>query len=322
MPEYKRKNVKKRRRNIKNAISEDIVMQKSNKKTSGDEDSSQSTPKSKKISVIRGNKIKKRQKRFITLLACGALALIFVIISLFTPTGIIESVVNFSASLKFGNDYPVKLSGGTLINTESQGNHLFLVSTTNFECFNNNGKNIFSYQHGYQSPIASVSEARTLLYDQSGKNYSVYNLNRELTNGQTENEILCANISRNGYYAIATLSDSYSSQVAVYNTKNENVFTWLCSNYIINSVTLAPNGKTLAVSAFSADDGAFVSKVYVLKYDSATPVAEYNYNGLILGLNKSGTKGFTCVLENSVDFITWRKFKCSTFSTEDNILIS
>ena len=209
MPEYKKKNVKKHKRNIRNAVSDDIVMKHSSGERKHHEDSNvihQPSSRSKKISVIRGNKIKKRNKRIITLLSCGLLALVLIIISFFTPTGIIESVVNFSASLKFGNDYPVRLSGGTLINTESQGNHLFLISTTNFECYNNNGKNIFSYQHGYQSPIASISEARTLLYNQSGKDYSIYNLNREITSGQTDNEILCASICRNGYYAIATLT--------------------------------------------------------------------------------------------------------------------
>ncbi len=322
MPEYKKKNVKRHKRKIKNAISDDIVMQKSNSNAQSGDDTKKQPSQHKKISVIRGNKIKRRNRRLITLLACGLLALIVLIVSLLTPTGITESVANFSASLKFGNDYPVKLSGGTLINAKPQGNHLFLVSTTNFECYNNNGKNIFSYQHGYQSPIMSVSDARTLLYDQSGKNYSIYNLNREIITGQTENEILCANITRNGSYALATLSDSYSSQVTVFNGKNENVFTWFCSDYTINSVVLAPNGKTLAVSAFSASDGAFVSKVYILKFDSATPIAEYDYKGLVLSLNLSGTTGFNCVLENSVDFISWRKQKCSTFSTEDNILLS
>ncbi len=325
MPEYKKKNVKRHKRKIKNAISDEIVMQKSRTKTKEEEVAAEPQKRSsqhKKINVIRGNKIKRRQKRIITLFACGLLALILVVVSLMTPTGIVESISNLSTSLKFGNDYPVKLSGGTLVSAKPQGNHLFLVSTTNFECYNNNGKNIFSYQHGYQSPIASISDARTLLYDQSGKNYSIYNLSREIIRSQTENEILCANISRNGSYAIATLSDSYSSQVTVYNGKNENVFTWFCSDYIINSVVLSPNGKTLAVSAFSAANGAFVSKVYILKFDSATPKAEFNYDGLVLSLNPSGTKGFTCVLENSVDFMTWRNNKTNTFSTEDNILLS
>lgn len=325
MPEYKKKNVKRHRRKIKNAVSDEIVMQKSNNRIKEDKISDESqkpSSRQKKINIIRGNKIKRRQRRFFTIVACGLIALIFVVVSFITPTGIVESISNFSTSLKFGNDYPVKLSGGTLISARPQGNHLFLVSTTNFECYNNNGKNIFSYQHGYQSPIASISDARILLYDQSGKNYSIYNLSHEIVSTQTDNEILCANISRNGSYAIATLSDSYSSQVSVFNNKNENIFTWFCSDYIINSVVLSPNGKTLAVSAFSATDGAFVSKVYILKFDSATPKSEYNYDGLILGLNSSGTKGFTCVLENSVDFMTWRKGKCNTFSTEDNILLS
>lgn len=323
MPEYKKRNVRKHKKNIKNEVSDDIIMKKSKpKEKNRNYEPKNSVPQRKNINVIRGNKIKIRKKKMAFLGVVAFLVSFVILLSVLTPTGIIEATVNFSSSLKFGNSYPVRLSGGTLLSSTNQGNHLFLVSTTNFECYNNNGKNIFSYQHGYQSPLLVVSDARTLLFDQSGKNYSIHNLNRELFKGQTENAILSADIARNGYYAIATLSDSYSSQVSVYNNKNEKIYEWYCSDYIINSVVLAPNGKTIGVSAVSASNGAFISKIYVIGYDSATPKATFDYNGMVYSLKKSGTKGFSCVLENSVDFFTWKKYKTNSFTTEDTIIIS
>lgn len=324
LPDYKKRNVRKHKKNIKNEVSDDIVMKpkrRSDEKQKITEHNN-TAPKRKNINLIRGNKLKIRKKKMFLGAACIFLALLIALLSFITPTGIIETVLNLSSAVKFGNSYPVKLSGGMLLNAVTQGNHSFLVSTTNFECYNNNGKNIFSYQHGYQSPLISVSDARTLLYDQSGKNYSIYNLNRELYKSVTENKILCADITRNGYYAIATLSDSYSSQISVFNSKNDKIYEWYCSDYIINSVVLSPNGKTLAISAISANGGSFVSKVYVIQYETATPKATFDYNGLVLTLKKSGTKGFTCVLENTVDFFTWRKYKIGEFTTENNVLIS
>lgn len=323
LPEYKKRNVRKHKKDIKNAVSDDIVMQKSKPKTKLENNETvKPVPRRKNINVIRGNKLKIRKKKMVLAGVCSVLVFAILLLSFLTPTGIIESIVNLSSSLKLGNSYPVKLSGGTLLSSTSQGNHLFLVSTTNFECYNNNGKNIFSYQHGYQSPLLSVSDARTLLFDQSGKNFSIHNLNRELYKGQTDNAILSADITRNGYYAIATLSDSYSSQVSVFNYKNEKIYEWYCSDYIINSVVLSPNGKTLGVSAVSANNGTFVSKVYVIGYESATPKATFDYNGLVLTLKKSGTKGFVSILENSVDFYSWRKYKTNSFTTDENIIIS
>lgn len=324
LPDYKKKNIKKHRKNAKNIITDDVVMQRSRVAKTADntQKSDLKNPQKKRINVIKGNKIRNRNKRLAAFGICVLLIMALSVVSLMTPTGIIEIVENNSASIKFGSNYPVKLSGGSLINVTPQGNHLFLVSTTNFECYNNNGKNIFSYQHGYQSPVVSVSEARTLLYDQSGKNYSIYNLNRELATNTTDNEILAATICRDGSYAIATLSDSYASQVTVYNKNSKKVYEWFCSDYIINSVLLSPNGETLAVSVISAADGSFISKVYILQFDSATPKALYEYNGLILGLTKCGNSGFTCISENFADFFTWKRFKSNTFSTGDNILIS
>ncbi len=319
MPDYKKKNIKKHRRSVKNVISEDISMKESEPRRSKTKEKAVPSPQKRKINVIRGNKIKIRNRRFASALGVIILILTIFIVSLFTPTGIIESAVNISASIKFGSDYPVKLSGGSLSSAVSQGNHLFLISTANFECYNTNGKNIFSYQHGLESPILCVSDSRTLLYNQSGKEYSIYNLSKKLTSNTTENEILCATISRNGTYALATNSDSYTSQVAVFNKNNEKIYEWFCADYIINDVVLSSNGKKLAVSGVSAVGGSFVSKVFILEYNSATPKSEFTYNELILGLNQSGSKGFSCITQNSVDFFTWRKSKTSTISGENNV---
>ncbi len=324
MPQYKKKNVKKYKRAAKNVITEEVVMKRSRQPDNElqDKKASAKTPQRKKISVIRGNKIKNRNRRLAVVGICLLLVSTVFVISLLTPTGIVEAITNLSTSIKFGSSYPVKLSGGTLINTVPQGNHIFLVSTTNFECYNNNGKNIFSYQHGYLSPIICVSQARTLIYDQSGKNYSIYNLSREVLSNTTEREILTADITRNGNYAIATLSDSYSSQVAVFNKQGEKIYEWFCADYIINSVMLSPDGDTLAVSAVNASDGAFVSKLYILDYSSADPEAQFDYNALLLGLRRTGNSGFSCILENTVDFFTWKNLRCNTFSTEENVLLS
>lgn len=323
MPQYKKKNVKKHKRSIKNAVSDDIVMRNSTNNNSTLKNSTNKNyVKNKRINIIRGNKAAIRNRRFTIICICGILALLIFLVSVLTPTGLFETLTNFSATLKFGNSFPIKLSGGTLTDTVSQGNHAFLVSTTNFECYHTSGKNIFSYQHGYKLPMIDVSESRTLLYDQSGKNFSVYNLNKRLFEGTTDNEILNTAIARNGYYAIATLSNSYSSQVTVYNTDNEKIYEWFCSDHIINNILLSPNGKTLVVSAFTASNGTFVSKLYILEFDSATPTSTYDYSDLILSLNKSGTRGFTCVLQNNVDFFTWRKFKVSNFEISEEILFS
>ncbi len=325
MPQYKRKNVKKQKRTAKNVINDEIVMkraQKVHKEPKEKPESRTPNPQRKKINVIMGNKIHIRNKRIAMAGICCLLALCIVLISVLTPTGLIEAISNYTASLKFGSNYPVKLTGGTLVNSVAQGNHIFLVSTTNYECYNANGKNIFSYQHGYQSPIVCVSDARTMLYDQSGKKYSIYTLNNEVLTGETEREILAATIARNGSFALATLSDSYSSQVTVYNKNGKQIFEWYCADYIINSVILSPNGKTLAVSAINAKDGAFVSEVYLLEFNSADPISRFEYDDLILGLRQSGTSGFTGIFEKSVDFFNWKGAKKSNFTTDEEILLT
>lgn len=321
MPEYKKKNIHKKKRIAKNIISDNIPMQSETGTASVKNKSNNTEGVKRKINVIAGNKLKRRKRKIITVCIAILIVMATLVISIFTPTGIVEYAVNAVAAFKIGNNYPVKLSGGVVNSADLCGNHYFLLSSSNFECYNINGKNIFSYQHGYLSPLMCTSDARTIVYDQSGKNYSVYNLKNKILSGSTEREILTAAISRNGNFAVATLSDSYSSQITVFSAKGEKIYEWFCSEYIVNGVLLSPNGKTLAVSVLSAKNGAFVSKIYFLEFDSATPIAVYDYNELVLGIKSVGNSGFISVCENSLNFFTWKNFKTNTYNTEENINI-
>ena len=78
--------------------------------------------------------------------------------------------------------------------------------------------------------------------------------------GYTENDILTAKIARNGTFAIATQSDGYSSEVAVYNKKGKEIYRWFCADYIINDIQLDDTGRKLVLSAINAQKGSYVSK--------------------------------------------------------------
>ncbi|MBQ6816272.1 MAG: hypothetical protein IJP26_03470 [Clostridia bacterium] len=317
MADYKRKKVKKRKTTPKNVINKDVQMAPSK----------QSTPKKpketpNKIRVIRGNRKKIIKKRWYLTLTTISLAIVIVLLSFLTPTGLFETVINITSSVKIGNGYEVNLSGGTISKVIPKNNHYFVLSSTDYKCFNNNGEDIFSYQHGFENPIVVNGNARSLLFDLSGTQFNIYNLNKKVYSGSTQKEILTADIARNGNFAVATLSDSYTSQVTVYNKKGTPIYEWFCSELIINNIALSPNGKKLAVSAISASGGKFISKLYILEFDSATPIAVFDYSELLLNIEKVGNSGFACIFEKSCEFYNWQRLKKSNYSSEEEILFS
>lgn len=318
MADYKKKKVKKRKIAPKNIINKDIQMSPSKHKA---EKTPAATPNKNKIRVIRGNRKKIIKKRWYLTLTAISLTVIIVFISVLTPTGLFETITNITASVKIGNGYEVNLSGGTVNEVIPKNNHYFVLSSTDYKCFNNNGKDIFSYQHGFENPIIVNGSARTLLFNLSGTQYNIYNLNKKIYSGSTQKEILTADIARNGNFAVATLSDSYTSQVTVYNKNGTQIYEWFCSELIINNIALSSNGKKLAVSAISASGGKFFSKLFILEFNSATPTAVFEYNDLLLNIEKVGNSGFACIFEKSCEFFNWHKFK-NNYSSEEEILFS
>lgn len=325
MAQYKKKHVKKHKSTIKNSI-EEIDMKPKSRPESAKESSKNKvskktkTPPPPKIKVIRGNKNKIRKKRLVMFSAVLLVICFIVGMAFILPTGIFDFLGNKFALIGEGNGYPVSLSGGSIIDVVQSDGFFTTVSSTNIEGYNNNGKLVFSYQHGYERPCLESSSTRLLLFSQGQKEYAVYDFRKNLLSATADNNILSAAIADNGSYALATQSDSYSSEVAVYNKKNELIFKWFCADYIINDVVFSPNGKKIAISAFNALNGHFVSKLYILKFDSATPIKSFTFeNDLILSLSSVSRKSFCAVFGNHTDFFTWRKFESTSFSGDKSV---
>lgn len=324
MAEYKKKHVKKSRKAIKNSVEEIAMKPKSRPKrekgTSVKETAPVKTSAPPKIKVIRGNKNKIRKKRFIFGFTAILIVCLIVAFTLFLPTCIYDFFANKISLIGSGSGYPVSLSGGSIIDVVPSDGFYSIVSSTNLEGYNNNGKLIFSYQHGYERPCLETSSTRLILFSQGQKDYAVYNFRKNLITAETDNNILSAAVAENGSYALATQSDSYTSEVAVYNSKNEVIFKWFCADYIINDVVFSPNGKNIAVSAFNAVDGHFISKLYILNFESATPVKTFTFeNDFITALESVSRKSFCAVFSGHTNFFNWKKYENTEFSSDKSV---
>ncbi|MBQ0084147.1 MAG: hypothetical protein KBS52_05220, partial [Clostridiales bacterium] len=331
MAEYKKRNVKKQNKRIKNAINNDIKMTPAKKIKSKSHTEAKpqksakpsSQPTHKKIRVIKGGK--KNFKRLRLLLIGILICLIggIVLSSCLLPTGLYDYLQNMSAISGSGSGFPQALSGGNISNILSSQKYFLIASDTNVVGYNIKGKNIFSYQHGYEIPVIKSSKTRFLIYSQGSVDFGIYNYKKNLKTAQTANPILAAAVSDSGYYALATQSDSYASQLTVYNNKHEQVYQWFCSDYIINDVILSDNGKSVAVSVFNAQNGFFNSRIYILGYSSATPekIIEYN-NDLITALKSYNNKGFFAIFENKAEHISWHNFSAQSYTFENNVIFA
>lgn len=262
---------------------------------------------SEDLKVIRGGKTAKKIKRVITLLVVGLLVSAIIILHFSAPTGIVEYLQNSYAALGSGPGFPIAPSGGKLENIYSSGNSLLILSDTLVEAYNENGREIYSRQHGFGNPVLVPQKTRTLVYDRGGTGVKLYNMHTVLFDKKLENSILAAAIARNGTCAFATRSRGYAAQVEVVNRNFSSIFKWYSPEELINAVALSGDGKYLAVSAVNASAGEYLSHLYIFNIRNPKPqpdVALAFENTLILSLEVTAGR-LSAVSENSITSVEW-----------------
>lgn len=266
--------------------------------------------------VVNGKRLERKRKLRISFSAVAAAAVIAAVLHLILPVGIFENLQNLTALIGSGS-YPAEISSSEVLNTVSRGNYYYVLTDTRLNAYSGGGKEIFSHSHGFEAPVLKTSKTRAMVFSQGGNEAYIYNL-AELKNAvSTEKEIITANISDSGAYALVTRSDSYASVVSVYNKNDKLVYEWYSSEDTVNNVAISPNGKKIAVSAFNATSGDYSSKVCVLSFDSATPEYTEAYSGSpVYGLDSRNSAGFSVITENGVQFIGWSKYKKTEYKND------
>lgn len=302
MPDYKRKKVHKglRAKRERTVKSNDIIMKSTKHKY-------KSVVPENDIKIVRGAKLKQKQRVGVLLSVIAITSIICLVLSLVLPVSLYENIVNTFALVGHGS-YPLNIYGSTVINAVSNDTHYYVLTDTNISAYTNGGKKIFTEMHGFSNPIICVSDTRALVFDQGGKNAYIYNLSGQIYSVETNDDIITANISRSGTLAIATHSDGYASTVYIYDKSCEQIFTWNSAKDIVNNVLLNSSGSKFAVSTVNAAAGQYVSNVLVQDLESADPLYSLNLDtSVVMALHDTG-KGFSIIANDKYKFVSWSKF--------------
>lgn len=323
MSEYQRKKVHKRpftNKKVKNLRDDNLIFEdeiepreekpvkKKAKKVKSED--------AENFKVIKSGKKLKPGKMIKVILALVAVCLVILCVNFCLPTGIVEWSSNLFATFGSG-EYPVTYDGSLLVDLVQNGSYYYVLNDTSVSAFNMNGKEIFTDIHGFSNPVLSVSAERALVFDQNGNEAKIYNLSGLVKDVTTKNGIINASICRNGSYVISTDGIEYTSTVTVYNKNNKKLYTWNSAKDIINNAVLSANGKKLAISCLNVSGGHAVSKLYVLEYNSADPVFQYDFSDkFVLGIRNTDD-GFGCVTEDDFTWFSWNNYKKTVKSVQD-----
>ena len=130
--------------------------------------------------------------------------------------------------------FPIPISGGINYQTGISDNNFVLLGDTGYKIYTTDGKLIANRQHAYSSPILKTAAKRILVYDLNGTSFRVDSKNKEIYSITTENKILFARISNEGYTAVVTESDMYVCALSVYDDKGVNIYNFGSRERIID----------------------------------------------------------------------------------------
>lgn len=315
MPEYKKK------KHSRFSLSE--PRPKRNKRQSAKENQQvkkDSHQTGKNLKVVEGKRRERKRKIQIFGGIIAVVLLLVIIFEVALPAGIAETI-KIRSKLMGSGSYPVALKSTESINTISKGSYYYLLTNTHISTISSSGKEVLNFEHGFENPVLKTSASRSLVYDQGGNTFYVFDIDSVVHTITTEEEILTAAVSNRGNFAVATTNEKYTASVTVYDDEGQNIYEWYSAKDMINAIGLSSDGDTLAVATLNVAESKFKSTLSVLGYDSATPEYTENFdNTLIRTIDTSFSSYFTVATDKKIKSYKWRNFKSNSYENDYDLM--
>lgn len=260
--------------------------------------------------------VKKNRKRIVMsaviILVLALLVLLFANRDRFTFSNIKNWVEYGILNVDSEEHFPVATNGAVINNgnfTRIDSNLAF-ASDTHFATINNYGRTIYSAPQSYSSPVLVTAADcdLSLVYNLGGIEFSVNSLDSNIYSGEAEENIIVADISKNGVYALVTEKDGYLSKLYVYSSDNKQIYAYSFADYYITSVSLDSKGKSAVLSGISAHDGTQISAIYVLDFTKEDPVVFEEFTSNVIYQVSHLSDNYICIIgENAAYTLNIRK---------------
>lgn len=139
---------------------------------------------------------------------------------------------------------------------------LAVINKGNFKIYRNDGLEQLALQLSYSRPALCVAGSRIIAYDRGGTKLTVTTQDSLIATLDVPGNIIAVSANDNGYFALAREDERYRAVVSVYDDHQNLVYEWRTSEYYVMRAAIAPDGKTLAVTAYTQDDGNFISRLF------------------------------------------------------------
>jgi len=161
-------------------------------------------------------------------------------------------------------------------------NDLIITTTTGTSAINASGKVLWQVPTSCSNPKLQVAGDYILVADINGSNLYVIK-NKKLAFTKTlSDKIYNAQINKNGYVAVSTTADGYSSKVSVMSNSGDEIYYYGISNDFAIDAIVSPNNKNLAVATYGSENGQIIGGVAFANLGSQTITSNPTFTNLVI----------------------------------------
>ena len=172
--------------------------------------------------------------------------------------------------------------------------------------YDSSGNERYMLELNYASPVLVPSGNRVLVYERGGTRMKICGRSGEICQVELGEQILTGGFG-GGKAAVATLADTTTSRLTVYDANLiHEVFVWQTASYI-SRVAVSPNGRYVAVATVNNENGDSYSEISVFDTKKTDPLFTNRYDGEnVLNLRFDGNSDILVVTDRSISAVTGR----------------
>ena len=139
--------------------------------------------------------------------------------------------------------------------------------------FSATGRQLVSHGIQYNDPVAVGSGKYLLVYERGGKQYSLYNANTQMHQGEANYPIQGAAVSDSGMYALISSSSNANSAVYLYNNRFALINVYNKGGNVLGA-SISSDGRRIALLTATPNAGGVSLSVTIAEPGKSTAIAE------------------------------------------------
>lgn len=228
------------------------------------------------IQDVHALRRKKKRQRLLKRIALFLLLSAFILVlyvnrDLWIPKleriGQTQQIVQQNDGSLSGDKFPLSIYGGAAYQTGAMDGLLLILSDTYLYLYRTDGTLADTRQHAYGSAMLQTAGDYALVYESGSARFRLETKNTTKYEKNAADNIVFGRVSKEGYVALVTTSETSACKLVVYNTDGKQIYQRNCIEELSEVVFDTENGGCYAVSIRTAD-GVLQSVVHSYDFQS------------------------------------------------------